>query len=274
MQFLAFFVLLWCLITVALSQIDLSSSPIDFFQVDSQAFADEPQLEEADLLDQWFGSDLNIFPDDYQLLSSTEPDPSYGLTDVDLNQIVEPYSSFLTAGDIACDDSSDASSPQLFGKIRRRRGDTCQVPPAGGAGGPSRQPGDEDEPGDLGFTNFASRRRVLSVFPSNEEICPVQKYFGANIPVCREPIAGNVIPVLGVPWVNLRDVVPRMSNDAVFVLVTSIASNCLLIKICKVYFSGSNIDCAGISSFIAEVWCCQLIEFRVCDHIVNNIPLH
>lgn len=208
MQFLlAYFFLSWLFFTISSTQIDLSSSPIDLFHDDSQLFAAEPQLGEAESLDQSFASDSNLFSDDYQLLSADEPDPDYLLPDIDLNQFAESDPSLLAAGDTACE-SSDATDPQLFGKIQGR-GDTCKAPPRGEAGGLPPQPDDGDQLTDLGFTNFATNRRTMSVFPRNYDICPYEKYSGANIPVCKEPNLADVSQVQGVPWFNLRNVVPR-----------------------------------------------------------------
>lgn len=212
MQFLALFFLSWLfvIVTVSRSQLDLSSSPVDLFHDDSQLFVLEPQLQEANSLGQLSGSDSNFFSDDYELLSPAEPDPSSVLADIDPNQIAESDPSVFAAGDIACD-SSDASYPQLFGKLRRRR-DTCRAPPTGEtgeAGGSSHQPGDGDEPTDLGFTMFATSRRTLSVFPRIFELCPFEKFLGSNIPVCKEFKAEDVLSVAAVPWFNLRNVIPR-----------------------------------------------------------------
>lgn len=202
MQFLAFFFLSCLLIVVGSSQIDLLSSPIDLLHDDSQLFASEPQLNEADSLDQSVGSDMDLFSDNYQLLSSGEPDSSSVFTDVDLSQFAQSDPSLLTAGDFACD-SSDTTHPQLFGR-NRRRGDLCKNPPVGEAG---RYRKDDQLP-DLGFTNFATARRTMAVFPRNYEICPYERFSGANIPVCKEANPQDISKIAGVPWYNLRDVVP------------------------------------------------------------------
>lgn len=202
MQYPAFFFLLWLLIATGSFQIDLSSSPIDLFHDDSQLFTSEPQLQDADSLDQSLGLDSDLFSDNYQLLSPGEPDPSSVFTDTDLDQFAQSDPSYLTAGDPACD-SSDATYPQLFGKNRRRE-DSCKIPPAGEAG---RYRKDDHLP-DMGFTNFATTRRTMMVFPRNYEICPYEKFSGANIPVCKEASPQDILKVAGVPWYNLRNVVP------------------------------------------------------------------
>ena len=206
MRIPAFFISSCFFFTVSPMQIDFSTSPTDLFHDDSQLFATEPQVEEIDSLDQSFGSDIDLFSEDYQLLPPVEPDPSSVLADIDMNHIGQSDLNLLAADDTVCD-SSNAGYNQMFGK-NRRRGDTCKSPPVGEAEGHLRQPDDGDKL-DLGFTNFATIRRTMTVFPSNYDICPYERFFGANIPVCKEPNPLDVSKVAGVPWFNLRNVVPR-----------------------------------------------------------------
>lgn len=268
MQFLALFLLSWCFIASCHSEIDLSS-PIDLFHDDSQLFDPEPQFEEANSLDQAFAPDSTLFPDVVQLPSLPEPEPSPFLADIDLNQIAEPDSSLLAAGENACD-GSDASKPQLFGKVRRR-GDSCRGPPVGKVEGVLRKPGDGDEPGDLGFTEFAAGRRLLlSVFQKDFEICPRSKFKASNIPVCKLPVPADVFPVLGVLWVSLRDVTPRTFLS--YFSITDLVSNCQLIKICKVYGEGDGKECLGLASLAGTLWCCKILVSRVRDHFIKKLP--
>lgn len=206
MRIPAFFIFSCCFVTVNPLQIDFSSSPTNLFHDDSQVFATEPQLEAIDSFDQSFETDSDLFSEDYQLLPPAEPDPGSVLTDIDMIPIGQSDLSLLAADDTACD-SSNAGYTQLFGKIRRR-GDACKSPPVGEAEGHLRQPDDKDKL-DLGFTNFATIQRTVTVFPRNYDICPYERFLGANIPVCKDPNPLDISKVAGVPWFNLRNVVPR-----------------------------------------------------------------
>lgn len=216
MRFQALFFFSACFTAVIPSQFDLSSSPTDLFNDDSQLFAFEPQSEAADTTDQLFGTNSNFFLDDDQFLSPTEmdptatdlteTDPTFVLAGTDWNQIAEPDPDFLLADNAACD-SSDAGSLQLFAKFRRR-GDACKGEDVGRP--PSIDDGKEPLEPDLGFTNFVINQRMNSVFPKDDGRCPYAKYSVSNILVCKEYNPNDMSQIPGNDWYNLRDVLPGM----------------------------------------------------------------
>ena len=122
------------------------------------------------------------------------------------------------ADDIGCDGSNAANS-QSFGKVRRRE-DSCQSPPIGAAPGNPNQPGDQNDLPDLGFNDFAATLEMEMSFFDNELICPAERFGVSNIPVCKIVRSGDLFPVLGMPWVHLRNVAPSTLHYFLLLLQT------------------------------------------------------
>lgn len=45
----------------------------------------------------------------------------------------------------------------------------------------------------------------------------------------------------------------------------------ILIKVCKVLLDGTIKECPGLGLIAVEMWCCQIVRFRVRDQVVTNI---
>lgn len=198
------FVLFSCaLIATGHSEIDMSSSPIDLpdgVTLDSPFLESDSQFDIINSLAQAFESNPNMLPDEdaqSTLFADTESSPF--LADIDMNQISGSDAKLFLADEIGCEGSNAANS-QLFGKVRRR-GISCQT-------GDSIQSGDQNDLPDLGFNDFAVTLELELTFSNDDRICPTDRFGISNIPVCKVPEPHSLFPVLGAPWVNLRNVAP------------------------------------------------------------------
>lgn len=97
-------------------------------------------------------------------------------------------------------------------------------------------------------------------FPERLDICPPEIFHTSIIPVCKEgqPSDKDSFFILGQSWMHLYDVNPRKSAHALqkcilnFIMTAS--------QICKAILLSFPQMCPPSQ----EIWCCQLLQKRVC----------
>ena len=206
------------------SSIYVAASPADFDSLSTNLFGDgsldSTLLDSEYMLDPLTASSESLLLDDANQGddSFTAPDPSVSLADNNIwdpgsllslndnpDQSVDPLSSSLLAGDMACD-MSQLDETRLFDKVQR--GESCKVPSEGGDPMMS-SPDHNDEPtGDI-------HREVLAPYvQENYDVCP-EKIFGlSNVPVCKDEAMAKDFVQVGANLFNIAYVWPCTSLNS------------------------------------------------------------
>jgi hypothetical protein len=150
------------------------------------------------------GSDLSSWFLDNTMnwYSATGSDLAFVSEDTEWLPVNESEPPLLVADDGVDCAVGDVDDTQLFGKKRRRA--VCPAPPVGQAGEKTKPDNPEDDPFD--FESFMESRPSPAQFPRRFDLCPEILYKKSTIPVCFNPMIGELVTHKPDPWVNLRNI--------------------------------------------------------------------
>ena len=139
-------------------------------------------------------SSANLFRDDPNQVDGNElwnVDSLFDVNNDDPYEPIDPISSSLLAGDIACDMSQNDDEIRLLDKVRR--GQSCKAPPVGQAqtpGTPGGTPNNDEVP----MSPYQSL--FERYFQRDYQACPGKIFGQSNVPVCKdETEAEDFIPL-------------------------------------------------------------------------------
>lgn len=176
---------------------------------DPSIFSDDASPQEVNPFDQTIGLGSDSFLADNVPNPISESDLNWFLAKNDYVDESDPTS--LLADNIFLCDVDNFDKTQLLAKVRRDN--LCRDPPVGQVENPDES--SQENPFDA-LTRFVTDLSPLAIFPEKLEICPVEVFGIANIPVCKDELQGTTISIPLTTAVNLYFIDPGKALFCVF----------------------------------------------------------